>query len=153
MSGTIYRVEKTAAEYRAEAQAERLASQASFERCDTDGALSQWGSDMMAAVNHVLAELAEQGGMAEFVVLCDLQGQEVRARVVSSKYGACWALCDEQDRFTGEFVAYCPARPSTLRRHGFQEVHRQMPAGVRLVGSGYCLTPQVVPLTARYRCG
>lgn len=49
-------------------------SRDSFERCDTDGFLSQWASDMTAREHQLEAEIASHGGCAVFDVLLRLDG-------------------------------------------------------------------------------
>src|SRR5690606_26317917 len=43
----------------------------SFDRCDTDGALSQWASGINAQKYRLQADIAENGGMWEFPALFD----------------------------------------------------------------------------------
>lgn len=65
---------KTAAQWREMAKGNRRASQESFDRCDTDGALSQWGLDVLARKYELCAKLAEQDGTWEFPALFTLTG-------------------------------------------------------------------------------
>ncbi|QWY84902.1 hypothetical protein SEA_MSCARN_31 [Gordonia phage MScarn] len=60
---TVYTIsDHTADEYRAMAQDERNRSAESFDRCDTDGFLSQWAHDSMAHNYRHLADLVDNGG-------------------------------------------------------------------------------------------
>jgi hypothetical protein len=60
---TTYTIsDHTADEWRAKAVASRKSSLDSFDRCDTDGFLSQWASDSMASTYYRLAEYADEGG-------------------------------------------------------------------------------------------
>lgn len=83
---------KTADEWRAMAKASRSRSIESFERCDTDGALSQWGSDMMAQQYRLSAHVAEQDGWWEFRALFDTSGNLLDAREIQTRYGWAWAI-------------------------------------------------------------
>lgn len=65
---------KTADQWRAMAAKARGQSQASFERSDTDGALSQFASDSAARRYDMCATLAEQDGTWEFKALFTLTG-------------------------------------------------------------------------------
>ena len=110
---------KTAAELRAEAaQHERNAAE-SFERCDTDGFLSQWASDMNAQLARRNAAIAEHGGqwLFERTVLETLEGELVAdARAVDTRYGRRWRV-DSADAW----LPYMPARESTLGKRGYRE--------------------------------
>lgn len=60
---TVYTIsDHTADEYREMAQRERHLSAESFDRCDTDGFLSQWAHDSMARTYLTLANWTEDGG-------------------------------------------------------------------------------------------
>lgn len=133
----VYRVTKTAEEYRKMAQGNVMASSESFERCDTDGFLSQWGHDQMARVYEALAGLAENGGKSTFVYLADLNGNLVNAKVIPSKFsGSCWMLLDENNKATGEFAPWKPARKNTLAKRGYQEIEVEREAVIMTEGNG-----------------
>ena len=40
----------------------------------------------------------------------DLQGNRVNAKLIEGRYGVCWALMDDKEEFTGEFVSAFPKR-------------------------------------------
>lgn len=66
-------------------------SQESFDRCDTDGFLSQWASDITARLYRVAADAADNGWMSEFDALFDIEtGENLNARLVDTKYGTSW---------------------------------------------------------------
>jgi len=65
---------KTAAQWREEAQACTRRSGESFDRCDTDGFLSQWADDTTARRYEMYARLAEKDGIWEFPALFNLVG-------------------------------------------------------------------------------
>lgn len=99
-----------AAELEAKAAAERAKSLESFDRCDTDGCLSQWGHDQMAALYAKQAEIERAGGKAEFWGLYDLAGNRLMAKLIDGKYGMCWAMMDRPNgTFSGRFVPFCDA--------------------------------------------
>lgn len=83
-----------AAQYRAEARGNRQEAYDSFERCDTDGFLSQWASGVMAGRYEAAAQILEQGGCAEFVALFDLEGNLVPAKYIETRFGYSWALLE-----------------------------------------------------------
>lgn len=100
------------------AEAER---DASFDRCDTDGFVSQAASGMMAQLHRKNAEIAECGGVWLFrkLILTDLNGNDVGARLVQTKFGQRWRV-DESD----EWLPVAPKRASTLGKRGFIESER-----------------------------
>jgi len=121
----------------AERETERAAEalqreQESFERSDTDGFLSQWASGITARLHEVRAEIARNGGKAQFVALFTLAGERVRARVIRSRYGLCWMLLNDKDKATGEFALYRPRNPLTLAKKGYREDLEWAPAAACL---------------------
>lgn len=74
------------------AQTCRTCSAESFKRCDTDGFLSQAANDVTARVYDLQADLLEDGGLASFPALFDLDGNQVPAVRVDGQYGMCWKL-------------------------------------------------------------
>jgi hypothetical protein len=75
----------------------------SFERCDTDGYLSQWASQVTARELRAKADLAEAGGRWEFPALFNLDGEQVPAKLVQTRYGLSWMLLDAEGRCAGWF--------------------------------------------------
>lgn len=125
------------------AEAERLRSEArrkereaheSFERCDTDGALSQWASEITSRKLHLQADIAEAGGIWQFPALFDLSGNVVPAKLINGKYGLCWMVFDKDGEFTGEFVSAFPKRRQTIVNKGYLEGYVMRPAYVRIGG-------------------
>lgn len=128
---------KTAEQLRQEAAAHDQDAADSFERCDTDGFVSQWASGITAREKRLQADIVENGGLAEFMGLFDLDtGARVRAKVIDGKYGLCWAFCDADDKFTGQFVSAFPKREATMAKKGYREDWEQAPARATIVGSG-----------------
>lgn len=66
-----------AAAKRAEGRRSSQEAYASFERCDTDGFMSQWASGVTATVREAEAVLIENGGLVEVEALFDLEGNLV----------------------------------------------------------------------------
>jgi hypothetical protein len=60
---------KTAAEWHAAAGRHAEAQAESFERCDTDGFVSQWCHGLNRGVDRAKADIAAKGGQALFAVL------------------------------------------------------------------------------------
>lgn len=135
----------TAAQLRDQAAEHDRKAEESFQRCDTDGALSQWADSRMAGLYRLQADIEENGGRALFVALFDLDGNLVPAKWIETRYGMAWALLDEDNprgRFKGFF------RPSEARdghraratdaRRGYYVGYVMAPAKAELRGGNVC---------------
>ena len=92
MRNVDFPTDHTPAEWLAMAgQSNRTAAE-SWERSDTDGFLSQWANQKMAAHYRFMAELADNGGKFDFIRLTDLDGNLLDARIVDGKYGPVWCI-------------------------------------------------------------
>jgi hypothetical protein len=124
-------MEKTAEQFRAEAAKHRQDARESWDRSDTDGFLSQWGSGLSAQEADEKAKLAEAGGIATFerTILLTAEGETTDARRVETRYGTKWRLDS-----TDQWLAWRPERASTLAKKGFKEVEitEVAPARVKL---------------------
>jgi hypothetical protein len=92
----------------------------SFERCDTDGFLSQWASGQMANLRRTQATLAEHGDTWTFArtILTRADGSIVDdAREVTTRYGQRWRSDSEN-----VWLPVRPKRATTLGKRGFAEV-------------------------------
>lgn len=58
----------------------RARAEESFQRCDTDGFLSQWASNLGAQKDERQIRILENGGCAEFTVLCSGDSEVVTTR-------------------------------------------------------------------------
>lgn len=134
-----------------EAEARRLEEQAaaslrareeSFERCDTDGFLSQWAHGLCADRDRLQAQIVRQGDLSEFPALFDLDGKLVAAKLVHVRsrfhHGTdtMWGLLQTDDPH-GQIVGWVkafPARQSTLERKGYREGRVMAPAKADLRG-------------------
>lgn len=129
--------DKTAAELRASAAAHDQEAYDSFERCDTDGFLSQWASGLTAQLERRKADILDAGGVAEFPALFDVEtGERVAAKLIDGRFGLCWALCDEAGDFTGTFISAFPKRESTMAKKGFREGRETVEAFAVMDGRG-----------------
>lgn len=102
----------TPAELRDIADAKDKEAQDSFDRCDTDGFLSQWASELGAQRARLEADIRERGGRWEFRALFNEAGELVPAKQVRVRdprgWGTklSWALLSSDDpnsSFTGWF--------------------------------------------------
>lgn len=94
--------------------------QESYERSDTDGALSQWASGITADGNRLKAEIAEQNGKSRFRALFDLNGNYVMAKPVIGKFGPTWGVYENPEdpdrfaKFVNESKSKDEAKQATL---------------------------------------
>jgi hypothetical protein len=130
---------KTSDELRAAADAADARAEESFQRCDTDGFLSQWADGLEARRLRLAADIAEDGGTSEFLAVFTLDGKYVPARrCESGHYGwnDYWMLLDPDGQATGTFLAYHPARRATLAKKGYVEGIVREPAKAIITGKG-----------------
>ncbi len=127
-----------AEELEAWARGQHEAREASWERSDTDGFLSQWAHGLHDSLYQRQAEICRAGGMAWFSCLLDLEGRRVPARMITSRYGPCWAILDSAEKFTGEFVSI-DLKPKAIRRKGYQYGFVLQPAWAKFYGKGHGL--------------
>ena len=81
-----------AEELRAQAKQAHQDSIDSFERCDTDGFLSQWASDCSARLLSAEADLAESDYLWNFATLGDKDGNLVPNKKIETKFGYAYAV-------------------------------------------------------------
>ncbi|MEU3686957.1 hypothetical protein [Streptomyces narbonensis] len=114
----------------------------SFERCDTDGALSQWAWGVTAQKDRLEADILEAGGKAEFGALFDLDGNLVPAKEIETQFGWSWMLLDERGKCAGWFNASKARNEDTARKNnakkGFYVGRVRVPAYAKLAGGNIC---------------
>ena len=113
------RATKTEAEYLADERGDYAAKEESFERCDTDGFLSQWAHGQLAVKNRLLANLARNDGRIFVAVYVYPEtGETVPARAIQTKYGtrvavfASWSDCCSR---SGEIVEWLSRKKADSR--------------------------------------
>lgn len=138
-------------------EAEQSASD-SFDRCDTDGFLSQWASGITAQLHRAQADIAANGGKAEFPALYDLSGNLVAAKLVQTRYGVAWGILPDDDpdgRFVEWFHPSHARNQETARRNdarkGFYVGAVMAPANARMAGSGTGLSGCASAYVETYR--
>lgn len=136
MSTTTNPERYTAEWHRQQAAECRRRAAESFERCDTDGFLSQWANEVGAKQHDLDALIAEQDGTYLFrgTRLVRLDGTPTDARMVATRYGARWRLDS-----TDEWLPVHPINDITLAKRGYREVQveERHPARTRWVGDRY----------------
>lgn len=106
---------KKAAELRELGTSRDREARDSFDRCDTDGALSQWANGVTAQKFRLQADIAENGGMWSFPALFDLEGELIPAREAYGQFGTFWSLLDEHGNRTNRTVKESVARSDAVR--------------------------------------
>lgn len=123
----------------------RRAAQAkadSFERCDTDGFLSQWASGVTSDADEMAAQLARDHGLATFPVLLNLDGTIASVHRGYGQYGAWWRLNDAAaDRFGKPFIGEPKCKTNardiaSLERRGFRIGTMRARGRVKMGGGG-----------------
>jgi hypothetical protein len=119
----------------------------SFERCDTDGFLSQWASGLTADLKRKQAEILDNGGWYEFPALYNLDGTRARAKLVHTHPPYAhyiteiqWMFFDANDKPTSKFIKAFPKRESTMTKKGYKEGFELADAEAFMNGSGYGLS-------------
>lgn len=146
----------TAEQYREMARDARRRSYESFERCDTDGFLSQAASDATAREYDLQAEILDNGGKSTFLALFDLEGNQVPAKYIETRYGWSWALLDPakpEGRFLG-FFNESNARKEETRlannaKKGYYVGRVRVPAFAK-IGGGWSWTAYAERLDGGY---
>lgn len=84
----------------------------SFDRCDTDGFLSQYSHQLHYQLYMAQAQIAEDGGLSPARRLFVKAGPEVEAKLIDGQYGPCWLLSDaEAEKYGRRFIPFagdCP---------------------------------------------
>jgi hypothetical protein len=138
---------KTPAELRAEASVLDNRAAESFERCDTDGFLSQWADGLTARLRRAQADLAEAGGTHVFPALFDTEGNLVAAKPVDGQWSSGWGILAADDPWS-RFVGYFnPSRARDPKRRqaadaakGYQVGKVRAPAKAVMDGQGHGLS-------------
>lgn len=143
----------TAEELRNMANEQRAKREESFERCDTDGFLSQWASGLHAQLYDRQAEITENGKKGRFLGLYE-GSRRVAARIIDTRYGSTWLLrTDESMKFGRKFVPcnWGSGKGRIQKALGLSEKHETAPAWAKIEGRGHGLSGSAWVVT--YRTG
>ena len=129
---------KTAEECRAYAKECDQRAAESFERCDTDGFLTQWASGLTAELNRTRADIADQKGVWTF---CGLYKGDTRikAKIVKTAYGRTWLIHEDSfDLVNGRrFIPLAMGGTSRVQKGlGLTERFELAPAFAMITGEG-----------------
>lgn len=127
----------------------------SFERCDTDGFLSQWASRMTAQLKRAKARIIENGGVSSFVGLYE-GDRRVKAKVIETRFGSSWLLHeDEADLIAARGKPFLPTGSASrvLAALGLAERSEIAPAYAHVIGDGRGLSGAANARVATLRGG
>jgi len=127
--------ETAAAKLRAEAAQHDRDAADSFERCDTDGFLSQWASGLTGQQKRLEASLIENGGTTDIIGPVTVDGEPVRFRTVDTRYGRKWLVLDDNDDAVAWLDPFA-VRMSTYRKKGYTLGQYQVRGIAKIIGSG-----------------
>lgn len=148
MTNTETATARTAAEwetlalsFEADSRRAAQASADSFDRCDTDGFLSQWASDCTARLNFAKADWARNHGKVTVRILLATDGAVASTHEHEGPYGMSWVLNDVSTSAYGKrffnpskAATYAKRRSANARR-GFVEALAEVDGYVKLDGS------------------
>lgn len=118
----------------------------SFNRCDTDGCLTQWAGSLEAQRLRLQAEINRNNGLSSFPALFDLNGNRVRAKLTTIHpfhnwiTNTVWMFFDANDKPTGKFITAFPKRQSTMEKKGYKESTEMVQSKAIINGRGYGLS-------------
>jgi len=138
MPNTILTETKTADDFRASAAEREKRAADSFERCDTDGFLSQWASGINAQLDRTKAGLIEDGKTALFDGLFE-GDRRVKAKIIRTQFGSCWLLHDDEaDLIERRGKKFLPTGDNSrvLRDLGLRQAGERAPAWAAFGGEG-----------------
>ena len=144
---------ETAQTKRDEAAKLRQQAHDSFDRCDTDGFLSQWASNLNARLKEHEAELIENGGRDVFPGLYEKEGRRIAAKFISGQYGFVWLLRDDEaEKFGRRFIP--ASEKSKVRKTLGMVIRREkVPARAKISGKGKGLSGAACCQVITYRTG
>ena len=117
-------VGKTAQDFRDDAKASRKRREASWNRADTDGFLSQWSSDLGARLSNTKADLLDSDKLGKFPGLFE-GDRRVKAREITTRFGTSWLLHeDEADLIARRGKVFLPWGPRS-------RIHKSLGLSVR----------------------
>ena len=136
-------LQASAEELRAEAAKCYGRSEESFQRCDTDGFLSQWVGQITAQQLTRQAEIAERGGVSDFLVLIETAtGRVVSRRELPGRWQGgiymkpVWTLSREDQERLGRRFIPTGERSRIQKQLGLHEGTEAAPAMAIVGGSG-----------------
>ena len=97
----------------------------SFDRCDTDGFLSQWASSSMSHQYKLEAQLVADGYMTEFSTLADMDGNLVPCKQLETRYKTSWAIFnsfEDAEGFNKPIIKWVGLGDRAVKNKGYKYV-------------------------------
>ena len=126
----------------------------SFQRCDTDGFLSQYADELAAMLWQKKAQIVERGGFSDFPVLVNAAGQVVADRSFANDYGNSWLVYDEFQEQIGRKwipmddshhnpaeIQFKPKRSRVQKRAGLKQCQKPAQAWACIEGRSAIVFP------------
>jgi len=118
----------------------------SFDRCDTDGFVSQWAHGLGSQKDRLQAEVEENGGLSSFMGLFNSAGERVKAKMVvvynsyKFEHESKWIVLDASDN-AAHWVAIpqnpeSPSKQSKMGQLGLHQEWEEAPGKAELSGGG-----------------
>lgn len=124
---------KTASDYREMAKQSLKARADSFDRCDTDGFVSQYCDGLNAELNNRQADILERGGQWEFQGLYD-GSRRLKAKLINTKFGYAWLLHEDEEKLYGRKFIPCGQNSRVQKKLGLCELKETDEAWAKLDG-------------------
>lgn len=139
----------TAEQYRALADKAHQRRIESFERCDTDGFLSQFALDIQVNEYMRWAELAENDFQDTFETLADMDGNLVPCRFIKTQYGYAYGVYAsfEEAQNCGKIIKWVGTGVRAAKNKGYKIIDVKTEAKVVFAG-GYTASVQTQPVHA-----
>jgi|DEB19_MinimDraft_3_1074340.scaffolds.fasta_scaffold39877_2 hypothetical protein len=137
----------TAEQYRALAKEAYERRIESFDRCDTDGFLSQWAQQIVESQYEKLAWLADNDFKYTFETLVDMDGNLVPCREIETKFGFAYGVYGSfQDaQNCGEIIKWVGITHRAAKNKGYAIALVRSEATVE-VGKGYAGNTYFAPV-------
>lgn len=120
----------------------------SWDRSDTDGALSQWASGVSESEYLTWASLAENDFISTYTTLAK-NGELVPCKEIETKFGLCYAVFEsfeEANSHNGQIIQFVGKGDRAVKNKGFEKITVQAKSKVVLAGSNWTVFPIVVPV-------
>lgn len=137
-----------AEKYREQAKDARRRLNESWERSDTDGALSQWGLAIQEREYNEWASLAERDYLNAYEALAK-DGKLIPHKEIETKFGWCYAVFEtfeEAKKPNGKILEFVGTGDRAIKNKGYQKIVVRAKSKVILAGSGWTVSPLVVPI-------
>lgn len=120
----------------------------SFDRCDTDGFLSQWASDCAGRLLEVEADLAEHDYLWNFNTLGDKDGNLIPNKKIKTKYGYAYAIFgsfEDLEKRDVQILEWVGTSEKVIAKKGYTLIRVQT-KGKAVLGEGFTPSAYIAPV-------